>query len=259
MRWLWGGLLMAAFGLGGAEASPWNRDPGRGLTISRVGYYEASAEGRRFEQTTSELYAEIGVTERFMLGGKLSYAFQEIGQEAAAPASVPVGADALSGFAEGSVFVQGQLARWDGGAVSVMATYGMPTETVSRLGTERAFSRDGSAGGSVLLGLGGGRTFGAFRLGYEGSLGRDADFLRSEATMGAHLSEGVTMMVEAFDTRAVADAALGGADYDLTQVAPSLVLRLPRRMKLQLGATLDAAGRNVDLGAGGFVALWVGE
>ena len=170
-----------------------------------------------------------------------------------------VGADALSGFAEGSVFVQGQVARWDSGALSVMASYGMPTETVSRLGTARAFSRDGHAGGSVLLGLGEGAAFGALRLGYESSLGRDADFLRSEATAGFHLSERAMLMVEAFDTRAVAGAGLGGVEYDLTQVAPSLVLRLPRRMRLQLGATFDAAGRNVDLGAGGFVALWVGE
>ena len=248
---------MSAMGAaGGAEAaSPWNRDAGQGLTVSRLGYYAAEAAGeagaRRFEQTTSELYVEFGVTERLMAGGKLTYAWQDV--------EGPANADALSGFAEGSVFVQGQLARWDGGALGVMAGYAMPTETVSRLGSDRAFARDAHAGVSVLLGLNEGPAFLAARMGHETSLGEDADLLRTEATMGLHLPMGAMAMVEVLDTRAVTDAGLGGVDYDLTQVAPSLVLRLTGRMRMQVGATFDVAGRDVDLGTGGFVALWVGE
>ena len=237
-----------------AQASPWNRDPGQGLTINRYGYYAAEAEGRRFEQHSSDFYGEIGITRRLMAGGKLSYVWQGV-EGPGGPAS----SDALSGFAEGAVFVQAEALRWDGGALSVMAGAAMPTETVSRLNTGRAFGRDGHGGASVLLGLSEGPGFLTARIGHETSFGEDADFLRSEASLGLHLPGEAMLLVEAFDTRSLGGAAPTGVDYDLTQVAPSLVVRLSERFRLQLGATMDVSGRRVDLGTGGFVALWVGE
>ena len=257
MRGSW--IVGAAALLGSAEASPWNRDQGELLTISRYGYYEAEATERRFTQSSSDLYLEYGATDRLMAGAKLSYVWQNL--EAATPSSegAPLPLDALSGFAEASFFAQSEVRRWDGGVLSVMASAALPTETASRIGTDRAFARDAHAGISVLGGLDRGPLFATGRLGTEVSLGDDADLLRTEVTGGWHASGRTMLMLEVYDTRALTAPGPDGVDYDLTQAAPSLVLRVRERWRLQVGATVDLAGRNVDLGTGGFVALWVGE
>ena len=247
---------LALCAAGAAEASPWNREAGQSLTISRVAYHAAEAPGRRFEQVTSETYFEVGLSDRFMLGGKASYAWQGLDQT---PETGPVRQDALSGLAEGSVFVQGTLHRWDGGVLSAVATAHAPTETASRIGTDRAFSRDAALGAALSLGLSREKSFLAARLGTEHSLGRDADFLRGEVTFGRNLPGGAMMLLDAYATHSLGGAAPEGVDYDLYQLAPSLVLPVRRRWRLQLGATWDVAGRAVDPGAGGFVALWMGR
>ena len=256
---LWGGVPDIA------SASPWNRDRGELLTISRYGYYEAEgaslgpageARDRRFTQSSSDLYVEWGVSDRVMAGGKLSYVWQ--GLDGALPNGARAG-DALSGFAEASVFTQVALHRGDGVALSVMASASLPTETISRIGTDRAFARDGAGGIAVLLGASRGPAFASLRTGPEVSFGQDTDFLRTEASGGVHASDRVLLLAELFDTRSLGGGAPEGVDYDLTQLAPSLVLLVRERWRLQLGGTVDLSGRNVDLGTGAFVSLWVGE
>lgn len=247
----WGWLLAASLaGLPEAAASPWNRDAGAGLLINKVSYYEAEAEGRRFEQVTSELYAERGLTPRVMVGGKLGYAWQSVDQ--------PAYQDALSGVSEAEGFVQYEVARGAWGAAGLMVVGSAPASTTSRVLDGVSFDRDASAGVSALLGRDLGPGFLSVSAGPRLSLGKDADVLRGEATIGSALGERGLLMVEGFATQSLGGAEPGGVDFDLYQVAPSIVLPL-WRFRLQLGATVDVAGSGVDLGTGGFVALWSGR
>ena len=247
-------LLGTTIGAQTAEASPWTREPGPLFTVSKVGYHAAEDEGaaRRFEQVTSETYLELGLTDRVMAGGKLTYAWQ--GTE---DPFVP--RDRLSGLAEAEAFVQAEAGRWDGGVVSVMATYGAPSETSSLFLDERSFERDASAGLYGLVGLNVGPGFVSVRSGPQISLGRDANLWRTDVTLGRTFENGALLLLDAYDTTSMGGADPLGLDYEVTRLAPSLVLPVRGRIKIQLGATWDARGEGVDAGAGGFLALWVGE
>lgn len=235
---------------GHAAASPWNQDPGTGLLINKVAYYEAEAEGRRFEQVTSELYAERGLTRAVMVGGKLGYAWQTVDQ--------PTNPDVLSGLSEAEGYLQWEVRRTDSTALALSVVAAAPTSTASRVRDGVAFERDASAGASALMGYDLGPLFLAASAGTRFSLGRDADFLRAETTVGRPFGEGGLLLVEGFATRSLGGEEPGGVAYDLYQVAPSVVLPI-WRFRLQLGATVDVAGEGLDLGAGGFVALWSGR
>jgi hypothetical protein len=243
---------LAALLPGQAAASPWNRDAGATLLITRTAYYEAEAEAedRRFEQVTSEAYAEHGLTDRLMVGGKLAYAWQEVDQ--------PLYRDALSGLAEAEAFLQWQAVRTEGTALGVAAIVAAPTETVSRLLDGVAFERDASAGLSAAYGRDLGPAFVSASVGPRLSLGDDADFLRADLTLGRPFGERGLLLLEGFGTASLGGAELGGVDYDLYQLAPSVVLPAGR-FRVQLGATVDLAGEGVDLGAGGFFSLWIGR
>ena len=249
-------LLLPAFAAD-AAASPWNRDPGQPLTISKSAYYEAEEDGRRFVQSTAETYLEWGVTDRVMLGGKLGYAWQRT--EASAPGQASV-RDSLSGFSEAELFVQGQLTRWDGGALALSATLAAPVKTTSRVFGDRAFERDGSLGAALHLGLDRDDTFAVIRVGPQVSTGDDAAFLRTEASLGRKLgARGAMVLLEGFGTTSLGGAEAEGIDFDLYQVAPSVVLPAWRRIRVQLGGSIDVAGAGVDLGVGAFIGFWVGE
>ncbi|MBB4658091.1 hypothetical protein [Parvularcula dongshanensis] len=246
---------------GAALASPWNRPAGQLLTIGKVTHQVATEEERRFAQTTSETYAEFGLTPRLMLGGKFGFAFQSVQQPAYAQTAAVD--DRLGGLSDAEAYLQVQTWRSDRLALSAALDVAAPVSTTSRLGLDRAFGRDGAAGVSALAGYDFGPLFATFRLAPRLSLGDDAAFLKSEATLGRPFEEGWLRggmaALELFATQSLGGAEAGGVDYSLYQLAPSLVLPLGGRFKLQIGAVFDVAGEGVDLGRGGFVGLWVGE
>ena len=245
----------------GAEASPWNRDAGDLFTITRNAWFAAdggaAADGteRSFGQASAELYTEYGVSDRIMVGGKVIYAWQTTEE------TLENGArreDRLSGFAEAEGFVQGQVARWEGGALAVIATVAAPTKTTSRTIDGRAFERDARAGAAVLAGWNLGAGFATVRAGPDVSLGADAHSLRVEGTLGRRVGERTVLLGEAYLTQSLGGAEPGGADFSVLRAGPSVVLPVWRTVRVQVGATFDVTGENVDLGASGFVAFWVG-
>ena len=253
----WGTVIAAAgFALAGAaHASPWNRDAGDLFTITRNAWFAASADNpdgteRRFEQASAELYTEYGVTDRVMAGAKVIYAWQTTDDG--------LREDRLDGFAEAEGFVQGQLATWEGGALALIATVAAPTSTTSRLIDGRAFERDARAGAAVLAGWDLGRSFATVRAGPDVSLGIDAHTLRVEGTLGRRVGERTVLLGEAYLTQSLGGADPGGADFSVLRAGPSVVLPVWRAVRMQLGATFDVTGEDVDLGASGFVAFWVG-
>ena len=252
-------LCLAA---GTAHASPWNRDGADLFTITRNAWFAAeggdAGEGtaRRFEQSSVEVYTEYGLNDTLMAGGKAIYAWQTVTEQATSGADE---ATRLDGFAEAEMFVQGQIARWEGGAVAVMATAAAPTRTSSRSQDGLAFERDARAGAAVLAGWSRERAFATLRAGPDISLGDDAHTLRVEGTVGRRFGERTVLLGEAYWTQSLGGAAPGGVDFSVLRAGPSVVLPIRGRLRLQLGGTFDVAGEDVDLGASGFVAFWVGR
>jgi hypothetical protein len=241
-------LLSGSLLSSSAAASPWTRPPGEPLAILRAGYQEAEAEGRRFEQWTSQSYLEAGLTPKLMVGGTLTHAWQ--GTDG------PEGGDALTGIAEASAFLQRTFYQGERDAFSLALTAGAPTGTVSRFVENRRFERDASAGAALLYGRDQDAFFFAGRLGPEFSLGRDAHLLRGEVTLGRHQGRAL-FLLQGFSTTALGGAAPDGLDYDLYQLSPSVVVRARDWLSLQFGVTADIAGRGLDRGQGAFLALWI--
>ena len=251
-----GAAAAMAAGASAADASPWNRDPGDHFTISRTAYFAAEGgeaslgTARRFEQVSAEFYAEYGASDRVMAGGKLIYAWQQVDD--------PFGQDSLSGFAEAEGFAQVQVARWEGGALALMATANAPTRTSSRVTEGRAFERDARIGAAALAGFDLGRAFATLRAGPDLSLGDDAHTLRVEGTLGRRFGErGGLLLGEAYLTQSLGGAGPEGADFTVLRAGPSVILPFWGRTRVQLGGIVDVAGRDVDLGASAFVAFWV--
>ena len=245
-----------------AEASPWNRDGADLFTITRNAWFAAeggeASEGtaRRFEQSSVEVYTEYGLNDAVMAGGKAIYAWQTVTEQTASGADA---ATRLDGFAEAEVFVQGQVARWEGGALAVMATAAAPTRTSSRSRDGLAFERDARAGAAILAGWSLDRAFATMRAGPDISLGADAHTLRVEGTVGRRFGEATVLLGEAYWTQSLGGADSDGVDFSVLRVGPSVVLPVWGPVRLQLGGTFDVTGENVDLGASGFVAFWVGR
>lgn len=241
---------------GSAAASPWNRDGGDLFTITRNAWFaaeggdEADGTARRFEQSSVELYTEYGATARVMVGAKVIYAWQTT-EDA-------IRRDSLDGFAEAEGFAQVQARTWEGGALAFQATLSAPTKTSSNLVDGRAFERDARAGAAVLAGWSTGPSFATVRAGPDLSLGRDAHTLRVEATLGRRIGERTVLLGEAYLTQSLGGAEPGGADFSVLRAGPSVVFPVWRTVRMQVGGTLDVAGDDVDLGASGFVAFWVG-
>ena len=249
-------LAWTGAGMGTAHASPWNRAEGDLFTITRNAWFAAEGgdadEGneRRFEQSSAELYAEYGATDRVMAGAKVIYAWQRTDDAD--------GRDQLSGFAEAEGFAQVQLRTWEGGALAVIGTLAAPTKTTSQVRDGRAFERDARAGAAVLAGWDLGRGFATVRAGPDVSLGADAHTLRVEGTLGRRVGDRTVLLGEAYLTQSLGGADPGGTDFSVLRAGPSVVLPVWRTIRVQLGATFDVTGENVDLGASGFVAFWVG-
>ncbi|WP_156032333.1 hypothetical protein [Parvularcula oceani] len=245
------GLFVLSFWTTGAHASPWTREPGRPLSISKLTASEAEEDGRQFGQTSLETYFEWGVGGGAMIGGKLGQAWQSIEQDAFS--------DRLSGISEAEIFVQKGFARSERGVASGAVALAAPTSTTSQLIADRAFERDAAAEISALAGYDFSAAFVTAKLGPRLSFGDDADLLKGEVTLGHARDSGTLVLVDLYATQSLGGAAPGGVDYSLYQIAPSVVLPLFGRVALQLGARADLAGENVDLGRGAFVALWVGR
>lgn len=256
MRVLLGGamgwrLLFTGFGCAffaaPAMASPWGQGSSDLLTIQTYGWYRASGDGREFDQQTVETYAELGLTSKTTLGGKLSWATQE--QTFATSA-----ATAHEGINDAEIFIQHRVWEQD---EHILAGYGLyaPQTTLTSLTAGEAQGHDAAVELGVTYGRGGEQTFKTIQLGYRESLGNDAGQLRGQAKVGRHLGS-TLLLAEAYSTFGLQNPVADGQDYDVATLSASVAFRVTANSRLQIGASQDIYGRNLDKGHRLFVSYW---
>lgn len=254
---LWGALLSMT---GLASASPWTRDKGELLVISRADYFKAdlppvdTGSGlveSRFQRLESNTYTEFGLTSDVMIGGKLLYGTTWLTRGAET--------ETATGFSEIEAFGQYQMFRGgqDAGAIRIAAA--IPSRFSS--GVRDGLQADGvDIDASLLYGRnlfsGDVKIFSAAEAGFRKRTGDAADHVRLQSTIGIEPSDALLILLDAFATISLRNEAPGGADFDVVRIQPSVLWRFSRRWGVQAGATEEISGRNLALGRTFFVGVW---
>ncbi|WP_395075175.1 hypothetical protein [Hyphococcus sp.] len=164
-----------------------------------------------------------------------------------------------SGFSELEAFAQYQFLRNDRHAISARLSAGRPA--LLHPDAQNSSSQDGAD--IELAALYGSnvvrhpiKVFTAIETGYRKRIGSSADIIKSQATVGFEPSSHWIFLVEGFSTISLRNENLGGADYDLIKIQPSLVFRFNRRWAIQAGASQDISTRNLAPGRSYFISLW---
>lgn len=242
-----GGLLPHA-----ASASPWGQEQGRGLLISRVGYFAADTDDGTFRQLDSGLYAEYGLNAATTIGGQAIYATQEVSADTGS-----VG----DGWIVGTLFAQRTLWKADRDIVASRISFHTPTE-VTRLqsnGTAVTDGADGAIEAAFLFGrsFGGARNrFGGLEAGYRASLGDDSDALRFDFVAGQDISDNVQVFGKVYNRLSLGNGSADGQDFSISKIEGSLAWSPSRRTSWELGAGVDLITDNTQPGASIFASYW---
>lgn len=242
-----------------SHASPWSRDNGELMIISRADYFRSDLENvsvggvdvdGKFERLESNNYVEYGVTNRLTVGGKVFYGTSWLTRGASVESN--------SGFTELEAFAQQQVFRNDRHAGAVKVAVGIPAglEAGVRSGQQ-------SDGADLEVAFLYGRsltfepikTFAAVEVGVQKRFSDAADQLRFLTTFGIEPSDRWVLLVDTFSVKSLSNEQPGGADFDVIKIQPSIVWRATKRFSFQLGASREVAGRNIDLGSTYFVGL----
>jgi len=242
-----------------SNASPWSRDDGEIMIISRVDYFRSNLENvsvagapvdGKFERIETNNYVEFGLTDRLTLGGKAFYGRSWLSRGDFT--------ESASGFTEIETFAQYQVFRNPRHAGAVKITGGIPTEFES--GARPTLDSDGvdlelSALYGRSLTFEPIKTFAAVEVGMRKRFGDAADQVRILTTIGIEPTERWGLLIDTYSTVSLRNENFGGADFDVFKVQPSLVWKATRRFSLQIGMSEEIAGRNLDLGTTYFVGL----
>ena len=248
-------LLLSAlwFCLGPAHASPWGREAGSLLIITRAAYFNADLPGAqsRFERLESDTYVEYGATPAVTIGGKAVYGTTWTTR--------PDATARASGFSEIEVFIQRRLftGAEDVGAVRLAAS--RPSNFES--GARTALQADGADMDLSFLYGRNLRTapikvFATAEAGYRKRFSDASDQARLHASLGVEPNRRWLLLAEVFGTLSVSNEQDAGADFDVVKLQSSLVWRPSRRWGFQAGLTEEVAGRNIALGRTVFLSLW---
>lgn len=243
-----------------ANASPWTLPARELLVISRADYFNAdlgpvnTLDGivdSRFERLETNTYAEYGLTNRVMIGGKVVYGTSWLTRGATA--------ETATGFSELEAFGQYQLFRNGRHAGAVRVAIARPSGFGS--GARAALQSDGpdlqlSALYGRNLSDGPVKIFAVADAGLRKRFGDAADEARFQATLGAEPGGGFLLLLDSYATLSFRNEDPGGGDYDIVKIQPSVVWRLSRRWTFQAGVTEEVAGRNIDLGRTYFFGIW---
>lgn len=241
------GLLAAQ-----AEAAAWTQAPGAGFA-SIVSTFYATDDGN-YEEATLGLYGEYGVAEGWTLG-------------AAVDLSQPTGpAEAIDGDVTLFAFARRRL--WTGPdgdpfSVQVGAIAGttagigeVPAQTADEPGLDlRALYGRGFASA---LGDGWLNAETALRLRFEDS----ADEFRIDLTAGLRPAPRWLVMLQSFATIGLENAEKNGDgfpigdDYSVWKLAPSVGYEIAPGLTLVGGVEREVAGRDIERGLRGRLALW---
>lgn len=251
-----GRFSAAAFAAGlalvaSAEASPWNRADGGLFVATTANYYGSSTATNRYTRIDSDTYLEFGLTERWMLGGRVSYG-TSIGDSLA-------GRTTANGLNEAEASVQRQVQRGEhsataiklsgvrSGRLSIDAQTNAPTPNME-IELRALHGRD--------LVLEPFKIFGTAELAYRRRFGGDADQIRGDALIGLEPSSSWLVLVEAQSIKSLRNEQPGFADFDLAKAQASIVWRKSRRWSVVVGARKEFSARNLAPGTAAFVGLW---
>ena len=240
-------------------ASPWSRDNGEVMIISRADYFRSDLENvsvggvavdGRFERLESNTYLEYGVTDKLTVGGKVFYGTSWLTRGASVESN--------SGFTELEAFAQQQVFRNDRHAGAVKVAVGIPAGLESGI---RAGQQSDGVVMEVALLYGRSltfepiKTFAAVEVGAQKRFGDAADQMRFLTTVGIEPSDRWTLLIDTFSIKSLRNEDPGGADFDVIKIQPSIVWRATKRFSFQLGVSKEIAGRNLDLGTTYFIGL----
>ena len=249
-----------------ADASPWARNAGELFVISRAEYFRTppahsappgNLSAPPFQRIESSTYFEYGFTAPVTLGCKIVYGVTR----SASPddARNDNRTTHITGLSEAQFFTQYQLLRDQSHALSVRAAAILP----ARLNTG---TRPGlrSAGEDIDIAFLYGRNvrrlpgnaFAASELSYRKRFGDAADQIRAQATVGVEPTRSILLLTEIQAEYSLRNNRMGGADYDIVKLQPSIVWRAGRQWRVEVGLREEVAGRNLALGRTFFLGLW---
>ncbi len=243
-----------------APASPWPRGENNVFISSRANYFRATGDflgstpgetSDRFERYETDTYLEYGLSDRYTIGGKIVYGTTTVGNRFETVTD--------SGFSEIEGFLQRQLWGGEKGVGAVNLTFARPSRFDA--GVRQSVQSDGPALEARFLY---GRDFierpvkiyAAAEIGYRRQFQDAADQARSQFTLGVEPVPRFLFLLQSFNTVSVRNETNAGADFDVYQVAPSLVWRAGRRWSVQAGVIHEYAGRNLERGTTYSIGLW---
>jgi hypothetical protein len=243
-----------------AVASPWARADNELFVISRADYFKADlgpvntingVVDSRFERFMSNTYVEYGLTDKTTIGGKALYGTSWLTR----------GSDieTASGFSEVEVYVQHQAFRSPAHAGAVRLAVARPANFSSGARPELQ-----SNGVDIDISALYGRNiittplkiFTTTEVGYRKKFSDSADHIRMDATVGIEPSDRFLVLFDFFSTVSIQNEDVGGADFDIVKIQPSLLWRASRRWAFQAGMTEEVASRNISTGRTYFFGLW---
>ncbi len=254
-----------------ALAGPWVQKKGQGLVIVSMHGYRATERftlsgsraplgaGGEFRSLSPQVWAEYGITDRWtgiFTGSLAALRYEDPGYRASAfaPGDLQAGVRRALRSPE------------NGWQISVQALVKAPAYS-SRV-EPRPGNGQADLEGTLLAGrsfrLGSRWAFFSSEGGYRKRWGRPADQWRSELGGGLHLNSRWTAFGQLFAIRHAGSlpAIPPGLNpliepaFDLYKAQGSAVFRLSPHWKIQAGAGLDFAGRNIGRGRTWMAALW---
>jgi len=247
------GLSLWIAAISAASASPWSRHDGELLVISRAEYFSAALveEPGLFRRTETNTYFEYGLTSAITIGGKTIYGATWLETEDRI--------EGERGLSEVEGFGQFQFLRNNRQAGAVKLSVGKSGGIGSGARTSMQSQRPDAeiaalyghnfAAGKLDL-------FAAAEAGYRRRFGVAADFVRLQATLGAKPAERMTILLEGYAAVSVRNEDLGGADFDIVKLQPSLIYHAGKRWSIQVGMNEEILGRNLALGRTFFIGVW---
>jgi protein XagA len=243
-----------------ARAGAWVLEPGRTQVIFQGTALDAP---RRFDRRGRALRAGRFSKQEFTVLAE--HGFQEALTLIAGGSIRAIAFDGATGTnrsAAGALVVGARGRLWTDGAtvVSAQATVAAGGER-SLPGNLRALDAPAEADARLLLGhgfaLAGRPAFAEVQTGYRWRGGGHADEIRIDATLGLRPWPTILIMLQSFNTIAVAgDGRFGGGRLRQHKIQPSLVWDFHERWSLQLGVFASLAGRDTLRERGAVAALW---
>ena len=254
-------ILITVLTAGGdGLASPWGRENGEVLLIGQAEYFSTSPPNSsgslpgaaQFIRVSSMTYAEYGVTDDVMLGGKVVYGSSWSGQSGSRRQTS--GVSELQFFAQQRVYSRSK----DVGAVRLslarpsQLSAGARTELASdKIDAEVAFlyGRNLRSSGPAL--------FLTTEAGFKKRWGLAADQVRANVGLGIEPTRRILILVDAASELSLHNEAVDGPDYDVLKLSTSIVWQASNKLHLQAGLTEEVLGRNLQLGRAFQVGFWV--